>query len=207
MFRRIETRVVNPLLGKKIELPSYATEGSAALDLRACIEETVILQPGGRTLVKTGIAVNMMDPGLVAIVASRSGLSLKHGVRVAQGVGVIDADFHGEIGVILANDGQEPYAIEPGERSPEQLIGALNSGFYVTEVFGQGVNMVTGEYSRGASGFWIENGELTYPVSEVTIASNLKTMFLGLVPANDLDREYGTAAPTLLIEGMTLAGS
>jgi PmbA protein len=98
-------------------------------------------------------------------------------------------------------------AIEPGDRSPEELIGALKAGFYVTEVFGQGVNMVTGEYSRGASGFWIENGELTYPVSEVTIASNLKTMFLGLVPANDLDREYGTAAPTLLIEGMTLAGS
>ena len=122
MFRRIETRVVNPLLGKKIELPSYATEGSAALDLRACIEETVILQPGGRTLVKTGIAVNMMDPGLVAIVASRSGLSLKHGVRVAQGVGVIDADFHGEIGVILANDGQEPYAIEPGERIAQLLF-------------------------------------------------------------------------------------
>ena len=98
-------------------------------------------------------------------------------------------------------------AIEPGERSPEELIGSLKSGFYVTEVFGQGVNMITGEYSRGASGFWIENGELTFPVSEVTIASNLKTMFLGLVPANDLDRDYGTAAPTLLIEGMTLAGS
>ncbi|HEV2504277.1 MAG TPA: TldD/PmbA family protein [Mesorhizobium sp.] len=98
-------------------------------------------------------------------------------------------------------------AIEPGDRSPEELIAALKTGFYVTEVFGQGVNMVTGEYSRGASGFWVENGELTYPVSEVTIASNLKTMFLGLVPANDLDREYGTAAPTLLIEGMTLAGS
>lgn len=98
-------------------------------------------------------------------------------------------------------------AIEPGEKSPEEMIGALKSGFYVTEVFGQGVNMVTGEYSRGASGFWIENGELTYPVSEVTIASNLRTMFLGMVAASDLDRNFGTAAPTLLIEGMTLAGS
>lgn len=97
-------------------------------------------------------------------------------------------------------------AIEPGEKTPEELIGALKSGFYVTEVFGQGVNMVTGEYSRGASGFWIENGALAYPVSEVTIASNLKTMFLAMVPANDLDRNFGTAAPTLLIEGMTLAG-
>jgi len=97
-------------------------------------------------------------------------------------------------------------SLEPGDQSPEALIGSLASGFYVTEVFGQGVNMVTGEYSRGASGFWIENGELTYPVSEVTIASNLKDMFLNMTAANDLDRNFGTAAPTLLIEGMTLAG-
>jgi PmbA protein len=98
-------------------------------------------------------------------------------------------------------------AIEPGDRTPEELIRSLVSGFYVTEVFGQGVDMITGEYSRGASGFWIDNGELTYPVSEVTIASNLKDMFLNIVPANDVDRNFGTTAPTLLIEGMTLAGS
>ena len=98
-------------------------------------------------------------------------------------------------------------AIEPGDRTPEELIGALGSGFYVTEVFGQGVDMVTGEYSRGASGFWIENGEISYPVSEVTIASNLKDMFLRMIPGSDLDRHFGTASPTLVIEGMTLAGS
>ena len=98
-------------------------------------------------------------------------------------------------------------AIEPGERSADDLIRSVKSGFYVTEVFGQGVNMVTGEYSRGASGFWIENGELAYPVSEVTIASNLKDMFLRMIPASDIDRNFGTASPTLLIEGMTLAGS
>jgi PmbA protein len=98
-------------------------------------------------------------------------------------------------------------SIEPGQKTPEELIASLKSGFYVTEVFGQGVNMITGEYSRGASGFWIENGELSYPVSEVTIASNLKDMFLNMVPASDLDRNFATAAPTLLIEGMTLAGS
>ena len=97
-------------------------------------------------------------------------------------------------------------AIEPGAQSPQDLIGSLKSGFYVTDVFGQGVDMVTGDYSRGASGFWIDNGELAWPVSEVTIASNLKDMFLRMVPANDLDRNFGTAAPTLLIEGMTLAG-
>lgn len=98
-------------------------------------------------------------------------------------------------------------AIEPGERTPEDMIKSLKTGFYVTEVFGQGVDMITGEYSRGASGLWIENGELTYPVAEVTIASNLKDMFLRMVAANDLDRNFGTASPTLLIEGMTLAGS
>jgi PmbA protein len=98
-------------------------------------------------------------------------------------------------------------AIEPGDKTPEELIEAVGTGFYVTEVFGQGVDMVTGEYSRGASGFWIENGELAYPVSEVTIASNLKDMFLNMIPASDLDRNFGTAAPMLLIEGMTLAGS
>jgi len=122
MFRRIETRVVNPLLSESIEPPSYATEGAAAMDLRACIEQPVTLAAGGRMLVKTGIAINMMDPGLVAIVASRSGLSLKYGIRVAQGIGVIDADYHGEIGVILANDSENPYEIQPGERIAQLMF-------------------------------------------------------------------------------------
>lgn len=98
-------------------------------------------------------------------------------------------------------------AIEAGERSPQELMKELGTGFYVTEVFGQGVDMLTGQYSRGASGFWIENGELAFPVSEVTIASNLKDMFLNMTAASDLDRSYGTASPTLVIEGMTLAGN
>ncbi|MGU3398891.1 TldD/PmbA family protein [Brucellaceae bacterium D45D] len=99
------------------------------------------------------------------------------------------------------------FAIEPGHESPEDLIRALGTGFYATEVFGQGVDMVTGQYSRGASGFWIENGELAYPVSEVTIAANLKDMFLNMTPASDIDRNFGMTAPTLVIEGMTLAGN
>jgi len=97
-------------------------------------------------------------------------------------------------------------SIEPGDKTPAELMKEIGTGFYVTEVFGQGVNMVTGEYSRGASGFWIENGEIAFPVSEVTIASNLKDMFIRMIPANDLDRDFGTAAPTLVVEGMTLAG-
>ncbi|EJN03133.1 TldD/PmbA family protein [Phyllobacterium sp. YR531] len=98
------------------------------------------------------------------------------------------------------------FAIEPGEKTPEELIRDVGTGFYVTELFGQGVDMITGEYSRGASGYWIENGELAFPVSEVTLASNLKEMFLNLTVGNDIDRNFGVASPTLLIEGMTLAG-
>lgn len=105
------------------------------------------------------------------------------------------------------NPSSTNFAIEPGDRSPDALIRDIKSGLYVTDVIGHGVNMVTGEYSRGVSGFWIENGELTFPVSEITIASNLKDMFLSMVPANDIDRNFGTASPTLFIEAMTLAGS
>lgn len=97
-------------------------------------------------------------------------------------------------------------ALEPGTIAPEDLIREVGTGFYVTELIGQGVDMITGEYSRGATGFWIENGELAYPVSEVTIASNLKDMFMRVTPANDIDRKFGVAAPTIAIEGMTLAG-
>ncbi len=97
-------------------------------------------------------------------------------------------------------------ALEPGDISPEDLIAQVGTGFYVTELIGHGANLLTGEYSCGASGFWIENGEKAFPVSEVTIASNLKDMFMRITPANDIDRKYGVAAPTLAIEGMTIAG-
>jgi len=88
----------------------------------------------------------------------------------------------------------------------EDMIKTLKSGFYATELIGMGVNLVNGDYSMGASGLWIENGEITYPVSEITIASNLKEMFLNLSAANDLEFKYRTNAPTIRIDGMTLAG-
>lgn len=122
MHRRIEARIVNDLLGTDIDLPAYATDGSAAMDLRACISGPLSIAPGGRELIKTGLAINMMDPGLVAIVASRSGLSLKHHVHVAQGIGVIDADYHGEIAVILANSGSEDYVVQPGDRIAQLMF-------------------------------------------------------------------------------------
>ena len=94
----------------------------------------------------------------------------------------------------------------PGGRSPEELIADITDGFYVTDMIGIGVNLVTGDYSRGASGFWIENGERTYPVSEVTIAGHLSDIFASLTPANDLEFRYGTNAPTVRVEGLTVAG-
>jgi len=93
-----------------------------------------------------------------------------------------------------------------GSVSAEALIADITDGFYVTELIGMGVNQVTGDYSRGASGFWIENGRRTYPVSEVTIAGNLVDMFRALEPASDLEFRYGTNSPTVRIEGLTVAG-
>ena len=98
------------------------------------------------------------------------------------------------------------FYLEPGAVTPAELIEDINDGFYVTELFGQGVNGVTGDYSRGAAGFWIEGGEVVYPVSEVTVAGNLKDMFLNLTPANDLVFRYGIDCPTVRIDGLTVAG-
>jgi PmbA protein len=97
--------------------------------------------------------------------------------------------------------------MEAGTLSLEELIADIKQGFYVTELMGMGVNGVTGDYSRGAAGFWIENGKIAFPVSEVTIAGNLKDMFRHLTPANDLVFRHGTNAPTIRIEGMTIAGA
>jgi len=97
--------------------------------------------------------------------------------------------------------------LEPGAVSREALIGDIAKGFYVNELMGMGVNGVTGDYSRGAAGFWIENGTFAYPVSEVTIAGNLKSMFQELTAASDLEFKTGNDAPTLRVDGMMLAGS
>jgi PmbA protein len=96
--------------------------------------------------------------------------------------------------------------MEPGKASPEDLIADIKDGFYVTDLIGSGVNGVTGDYSRGASGFWIENGKRTYAVSEVTIAGHLLDMFKNLTPANDLVFKHGINAPTIRLEGLTVAG-
>ncbi|TCN26436.1 TldD/PmbA family protein [Sinorhizobium americanum] len=177
----------------------------------------------GKQIMKAGIAVTD-DPQIVRGSSSRpfdgegvagSKLSmvedgvLRHwflSTSAARELG-LETNGRGVRGGPAVNPASTNLALEPGTISRDDLIRGVGTGFYVTELIGQGVNMVTGEYSRGASGFWIENGEITFPVSEVTIASNLKHMFMALTPAEDIDRKFGTAAPTLAIEGMTLAGT
>jgi PmbA protein len=100
------------------------------------------------------------------------------------------------------------FFLEPGTLTPEQIIGDIKNGLYVTETMGFGVNLVTGDYSQGASGLWIENGEIAYPVEEITIAGNLKDMYRNIVAiGNDLVFRGASAAPTIRVEGMTIAGA
>jgi PmbA protein len=97
--------------------------------------------------------------------------------------------------------------IEPGTMSPSELMADIKSGFYVTEMMGMGVNGLTGDYSRGAAGFWIENGMVAFPVSEMTVAGNLNDMFARVVVASDLEFRTGADSPTLRIDDLTVAGS
>jgi PmbA protein len=146
----------------------------------------------------TGRALDIVTDGvlqtwLLSSSAARE-LGLKtngRGVRGGSGVGPSSTNF----------------AFEPGTMSVEALLAQAGTGIYVTEVFGQGVNLITGQYSRGASGFLIENGRITAPVSEFTIASDLNHMFSHLIAADDIDRNFSTASPTLAVEGMTVAGA
>ena len=97
--------------------------------------------------------------------------------------------------------------LEPGDSSLDDMLGSLNKGIYITELIGMGVNGVTGDYSRGAAGFLIENGKITYPISEITIAGNLNSIFANLIPANDLKFKNRTNSPSVLIKQMTVAGN
>jgi len=119
----------------------------------------------------------------------------------------LETTGHAQRGVSSSpSPGPSNLHLKAGGKSPEELIGEIEDGFFVTGLIGMGVNLVTGDYSRGASGFWIENGKTTYPVSEVTIAGHLLEIFRSLEPANDLVFRYGTNAPSLRVEGLTVAG-
>lgn len=185
-----KTSFLRDMMGKRIMKP-----GITITD-----DPQIVRGPSSRPFDGEGVRgskINMVDDGVLQTWFLSTGTARELGLQT-NGRGVRSGSN--------VNPASTNLALEPGEKSAEDLINEVGNGFYITEVIGQGVNMITGEYSRGASGFWIENGVLTYPVSEVTIASNLKEMFMNATPASDIDRKYGTASPTLAIEGMTLAG-
>ena len=144
---KIETKIMNPLLGASIPLPSYATTGSAAMDLRACLSEPLTVQAGETVLVPSGIAISIHNPGLVALLVPRSGLGIKHGIVLANTIGVIDSDYQGEIGIGIYNRSAKAYTIEPGERICQMMFVPVT----------QATLAVVDEFSidseRGAGGF------------------------------------------------------
>ena len=146
----------------------------------------------------TGDVLNVIEDGVLTTwfldSSTARELGLQSNARASRGVG-------------SPHPSSTNLTLHAGTVSRDDMIKSVNSGLYITDMIGSGVNGVTGDYSRGCSGFWIENGELTYPVSEITIAGNLKDMFQRIVPADDLVYRYGTNAPTVLIEGLTIAGS
>ena len=118
----LKIKAVSPKIGNDIPLPYYATPGSAAMDLHACLEEAVTIPARGRTVIPTGIAIALPSSGYVALVFARSGLGIKHGVAPSNCVGVIDSDYRGEVMVGLQNSGETDFTIQPGDRIAQLMV-------------------------------------------------------------------------------------
>ena len=145
-MHRLEVKVLDPRVGDSIPLPHYATGGSAGLDLRACLDEPLVLEPGQTHLVPTGIAIHLDDPGLAAVLLPRSGLGHKHGIVLGNLVGLIDSDYQGQVMVSVWNRGHHPFTIEPGERIAQMVIVPnVQVALEVVDSFE--------ESTRGAGGF------------------------------------------------------
>jgi dUTP pyrophosphatase len=120
--RALQVRVLDPRLGRDWPLPAYATEGSAGLDLRACLPAALVLEPGRTELVPTGLAIHLDDPGLAAVLLPRSGLGHKHGIVLGNLVGLIDSDYQGQVMASVWNRGAASFTIEPGERIAQLVV-------------------------------------------------------------------------------------
>ena len=118
----LKFKALNPKIGREIPLPQFATPGSAAMDLRACIDRPVTIRAGERTVVPTGLAMGLPSADYVALLFARSGLGIRKGVCLSNGVGVIDSDYRGEIGVGLVNLSQEAYTVQPGDRIAQLMV-------------------------------------------------------------------------------------
>lgn len=142
----LKIKALSPKIGREIPAPFYATPGSAAMDLHACVDEAVTIPAGGRAVIPTGLAIALPSADYVALVFARSGLGIKHGVAPANCVGVIDSDYRGEVMVGLQNSGKEDYTVSPGDRIAQLMI---------TPVVQAQIRLVDelDETERGAGGF------------------------------------------------------
>lgn len=120
--RPLQVRILDARIGSEFPLPAYATNGSAGLDLRACIDSPLLLLPGQAQLIATGLSIYIDDPGLAAVILPRSGLGHKHGVVLGNLVGLIDSDYQGPLMVSCWNRGTAPYAVQPGERIAQLVV-------------------------------------------------------------------------------------
>ena len=120
--RPLKVRILDPRVGREFPLPTYATGGSAGLDLRACLDGALELEPGRAELIPTGMAIHLEDPGLAAVILPRSGLGHKHGIVLGNLVGLIDSDYQGQLMVSCWNRGREPFSIRPGERIAQLVV-------------------------------------------------------------------------------------
>ncbi len=121
-MKKVQLKLLNDKIGGEIPLPDYATEGSAGMDLRACLDEPLTLEPGETRLIPTGIAIHLDDPGLAATILPRSGLGHKHGIVLGNLVGLIDSDYQGELFISCWNRGKTAYTIEVGDRIAQLVI-------------------------------------------------------------------------------------
>ena len=145
-MKKLQLRILSPLIGDKIPIPADSTEGSAGLDLRACIESELTLEPTDTVLIPTGISVFIEDPSLAAMILPRSGLGHKHGIVLGNLVGLIDSDYQGELMVSCWNRGQSSFTINPGDRIAQMiLVPVVQAEFTIVDQFQ--------ETDRGADGF------------------------------------------------------
>mgnify|MGYP003507233682 FL=1 len=137
-MKNIQLKILDPRLGELFPLPSYATDGSAALDLRACIPKTMQLLPGETQLISTGLAIHIAEPNLAAVILPRSGLGHKHGIVLGNLIGLIDSDYQGELFISCWNRGQSDFSIKPGDRIAQLVfVPVVRTQFELVTAFNQ----------------------------------------------------------------------
>lgn len=137
-MRSIKLKVLDPRMGSEFPLPTYATDGAAGMDLRACIDASLVIEPGKTVLIPTGIAIHIGDPGLAAVLLPRSGLGHKHGIVLGNLTGLIDSDYQGPLMVSCWNRGDTAFTVEPGERIAQMVfVPVVQANFEVVDSFEQ----------------------------------------------------------------------